>query len=39
MIDGDDPSFREAQAMGVSIFAGKAEGRLEDVLRDARETA
>jgi hypothetical protein len=35
MIDGDDPSLREAQAMGVSIFAGEAEGRLDDVLRDA----
>jgi hypothetical protein len=35
MIDGDDPSRREAQAMGVSIFAGEAEGRLDDVLRDA----
>ena len=28
MIDGDDPSLRDAQAMGVSIFAGEAEGRL-----------
>ena len=35
MIDGDDALLREAQAMGVSIFAGEAEGRLDDVLRDA----
>jgi hypothetical protein len=35
MIDGDDPSLREAQSMGVSVFAGEAEGRLDEVLRDA----
>ncbi len=35
MIDGDDPSLREAQAMGLSVFAGEAEGRLEEVLQDA----
>ncbi len=35
MIDGDDPSLREAQAMGLSVFAGEAEGRLDDVLQDA----
>jgi hypothetical protein len=35
MIDGDDPSLCEAQAMGMSIFAGEAEGRLDEVLRDA----
>ncbi|MEZ5786704.1 MAG: radical SAM protein [Xanthobacteraceae bacterium] len=36
MIDGDDAALREAQAMGLSIFAGEAEeGRLEEVLRDA----
>ena len=35
MIDGDDPSLREAQAMGLSVFAGEAEGRLDEVLRDA----
>jgi hypothetical protein len=27
--------IREAQALGVSLFAGEAEGRLDDVLRDA----
>lgn len=36
MIGGDDDALREAQAMGVSIFAGEAEeGRLELVVRDA----
>jgi len=35
MIDGDDPCLREAQAMGLSVFAGEAEGRLDEVLRDA----
>jgi hypothetical protein len=35
MIDGDDPSLREAQAMGLSVFAGEAEGRLQEVLQDA----
>jgi hypothetical protein len=35
MIDGDDESLREAQAMGLSVFAGEAEGRLDEVLRDA----
>jgi hypothetical protein len=35
MINGDDDGLREAQAMGLSIFAGEAEGRLDEVLRDA----
>jgi radical SAM superfamily enzyme YgiQ (UPF0313 family) len=35
MIDGDDAALREAQAMGLSVFAGEAEGRLDEVLRDA----
>jgi radical SAM superfamily enzyme YgiQ (UPF0313 family) len=35
MIGGDDVALREAQAMGLSVFAGEAEGRLEEVLRDA----
>jgi radical SAM superfamily enzyme YgiQ (UPF0313 family) len=35
MIGGDDAALREAQAMGLSIFAGEAEGRLDQVLRDA----
>jgi radical SAM superfamily enzyme YgiQ (UPF0313 family) len=35
MIDGDDPHLRQAQAMGLAVFAGEAEGRLDQVLRDA----
>jgi hypothetical protein len=35
MIDGDDDALREALAMGLSVFAGEAEGRLDEVLRDA----
>jgi hypothetical protein len=35
MIGGDDAHLREAQAMGLSVFAGEAEGRLDVVLRDA----
>jgi radical SAM family protein len=35
MINGDDPALREAQAMGLAVFAGEAEGRLDEVLRDA----
>jgi hypothetical protein len=29
------PDIREAQALGVSMFAGEAEGRLDEVLKDA----
>ena len=29
------PELQEAQALGISLFAGEAEGRLEQVLRDA----
>jgi radical SAM superfamily enzyme YgiQ (UPF0313 family) len=35
MIDGDDDALREAQAMGISIFAGEAEEHLDEVLLDA----
>ena len=35
MINGDDDALREAQAMGISIYAGEAEERLDEVLRDA----
>jgi hypothetical protein len=35
MLNGDDDGFREAQGLGISLFAGEAEGRLEEVLRDA----
>jgi radical SAM superfamily enzyme YgiQ (UPF0313 family) len=30
------PELEEAMALGVSLFAGEAEGRLEEVLRDAQ---
>jgi radical SAM superfamily enzyme YgiQ (UPF0313 family) len=36
MINGDDPSLRQAQAMGLAVFAGEAEGRLDEVLLDAQ---
>jgi radical SAM superfamily enzyme YgiQ (UPF0313 family) len=35
MLHGKDAGLDAAKAMGVSIFAGEAEGRLEEVLRDA----
>jgi hypothetical protein len=35
MIDGDDDALREAQALGISIFAGEAEEHMDVVLRDA----
>jgi Radical SAM superfamily len=35
MLDGKDPDLDRARAMGVSLFAGEAEGRLGPVLRDA----
>jgi hypothetical protein len=35
MLDGVDADLDRAKAMGVSLFAGEAEGRLDDVLRDA----
>jgi hypothetical protein len=35
MLGGDDDALREAQDMGLSIFAGEAEGRLDEVMRDA----
>jgi len=31
------PELREAQALGVCLFAGEAEGRLDDLLRAAHE--
>src|SRR5437764_14776679 len=39
MLNGDDPDLHQARAMGVSLFAGEAEGRLEEVLRDAANGA
>jgi radical SAM superfamily enzyme YgiQ (UPF0313 family) len=35
MLSELDPDVRRAQEMEVSLFAGEAEGRLEEVLRDA----
>ena len=35
MLDGRDPDLRRAEEMGISLFAGEAEYRLEEVLRDA----
>ncbi len=35
MLEGNDPDLHRAKAMGISLFAGEAEGRLEEVLRDA----
>jgi radical SAM superfamily enzyme YgiQ (UPF0313 family) len=35
MLKGRDPDVRRAEEMGVSLFAGEAEGRLDLVLRDA----
>ncbi len=29
------PDIREAKALGITLFAGEAEGRIEEVLRDA----
>ncbi|HEX7706313.1 MAG TPA: radical SAM protein [Thermoanaerobaculia bacterium] len=35
MLNGVDAGLDQARAMGVSVFAGEAEGRLDEVLRDA----
>ena len=35
MLDGDDTGLKQATEMGVSLFAGEAEGRLDEVLKDA----
>jgi radical SAM superfamily enzyme YgiQ (UPF0313 family) len=35
MLGGVDPGLDQARALGVSLFAGEAEWRLEEVLRDA----
>jgi radical SAM superfamily enzyme YgiQ (UPF0313 family) len=35
MLGGDDPDLHRAKAMGICLFAGEAEGRLEEVLCDA----
>jgi Radical SAM superfamily len=35
MLGGVDPDLERAKSMGVSLFAGEAEGRLDEVLCDA----
>jgi hypothetical protein len=35
MLNGVDPDLAKARELGVSLFAGEAEGRLDEVLRDA----
>ena len=35
MLDGVDADLDRARAIGISLFAGEAEGRLEEVLRDS----
>ena len=35
ILGGVDPDLDAAKAMGVSLFAGEAEGRLDEVLQDA----
>ncbi|HEX6642249.1 MAG TPA: radical SAM protein [Thermoanaerobaculia bacterium] len=35
MLNGVDPDLDRARAMGVSLFAGETEGRLDEVLLDA----
>src|SRR3954467_1519666 len=35
MLGGNDPDLHRAKAMGISLFAGEAEGRFEQVIQDA----
>src|ERR1051326_6542136 len=35
MLGGNDPDLDRARAMGVTLFAGEAEGRLDEILIDA----
>lgn len=37
MLNGEDDGFRQAQAMGIALFAGEAEERMDEVLADARD--
>jgi radical SAM superfamily enzyme YgiQ (UPF0313 family) len=39
MLNGVDPDLDRARAMGVSLFAGETEGRLDEVLLDAMNGA
>ena len=35
MLGGNDPDLHEARRLGITLFAGEAEGRLDEVLIDA----
>jgi radical SAM superfamily enzyme YgiQ (UPF0313 family) len=35
MLGGNDPDLHEAKRLGITLFAGEAEGRLDEVLLDA----
>lgn len=35
MLQGNDPDLHRARAMGISLYAGEAEGRFDEVLLDA----
>jgi radical SAM superfamily enzyme YgiQ (UPF0313 family) len=35
MLDGKDAGLQEAKSLGITLFAGEAEGRLDEVLIDA----
>lgn len=35
MLNGVDPDLDRARALGISLFAGEAEGRLDEILREA----
>jgi len=39
MLGGNDAGLQQAKEMGITLFAGEAEGRLEEVLRDAHAGA
>jgi radical SAM superfamily enzyme YgiQ (UPF0313 family) len=39
MLGGNDPDLQTAKALGISVFAGEAEGRLDEVLLDAANGA
>jgi hypothetical protein len=39
MLGGVDAGLDQARAMGITFFAGEAEGRLETILRDAADGA
>ncbi|MGA2894073.1 MAG: radical SAM protein [Xanthobacteraceae bacterium] len=39
MLNGADPDLDRARAMGISLFAGEAEGRLDQLLQDAASGA